>query len=56
LYCRLLCSFMWVVGGLGSYVGNSSVVDPDPDHFVNLDPHVDPHPHQIKIGIRIRIK
>ncbi len=30
----------------------SSVVDPDPHHFGNLDPH----PHQIKIRIRIRIK
>ncbi len=27
-------------------------MDPDPDHFGNLDPH----PHQIKIRIRIRIK
>jgi hypothetical protein len=29
-----------------------SVVDPDPHHFGNLDPH----PHQIKIRIRIHIK
>jgi hypothetical protein len=41
---------------------SASVVDPDPpdphgsDSFGNLDPHVDPHPHQIKIWIRIRIK
>jgi hypothetical protein len=29
-----------------------SVVDPDPHHFGNLDPHL----NQIKIWIRIRIK
>ncbi len=29
-----------------------SVVDPDPDHFGNLDPH----PHQLKISIRIPIR
>ncbi len=27
----------------------------DPHHFTNLDPHLDPHPCQIKIRIRIRI-
>ncbi len=27
----------------------------DPQHFGNLDPHSDPHLHQIKIRIRIRI-
>jgi hypothetical protein len=40
----------------------TSVVDPDPHHFGNLDPaphqenNPDPDPHQIKIRIRIRIK
>ncbi len=33
----------------------SSVVDPDPHHFGNLDPHRDPHQHKIKIRIRLRI-
>jgi hypothetical protein len=33
-----------------------SVVDPDPHHFGNLDPHPDPHQIKIRIRIRIRIK
>jgi hypothetical protein len=35
-----------------------SVVDPNPHpyHFGNLDPRLDPHPHQIKSRIRIRDK
>jgi hypothetical protein len=39
---------------------NISVVDPDPLHFGNLDPHPDPHshpdpdPHQLKIRIRLK--
>jgi hypothetical protein len=37
---------------VSSYCANTSVVDPDPHHFDNLDPHQDPHsdpdPHQIK--------
>jgi hypothetical protein len=31
--------------------GKEAVVDPDPHHFGNLDPH----PHQIKSRIRIKI-
>jgi hypothetical protein len=37
-------------------IPRTSVVDPDPHHFGNLDPDPDPDPHQIKIRIRIRIK
>jgi hypothetical protein len=40
------------------YAGNlfkTSVVDPHPDHFGNMDPHPDPDPHQIKIRIRIKL-
>jgi hypothetical protein len=32
--------------------GVGSVVDPH--HFGNLDPHPDPHPHQMKIRSRIK--
>ncbi len=35
--------------------GSFSVVDPDPHHFGDLDSHHDPHPHEIKIRIRIWI-
>jgi hypothetical protein len=35
--------------------GSSSVIDPDPHHFGNLDQHPDPHQHKIKIQIRIPI-
>ncbi len=34
----------------------SSVVNPDPYHFGNLDTHPDPYLHQIKIRIRICIR
>jgi hypothetical protein len=34
----------------------TSVVDPDPPNFDNLDLHADPHTHQIKIRIRIHIR
>jgi hypothetical protein len=33
----------------------SRVVDPDPHYLGDLDPHPDPHTHQIKIHTRIRI-
>jgi hypothetical protein len=33
-----------------------SVVDTDPHHFDNLDPHLDPDSHQIKIRIKTQIR
>jgi hypothetical protein len=43
-----------------SVVDQDPYLDLDPHHSGNLDPHQnknsDPDPHQIKIGIRIRIQ
>jgi hypothetical protein len=35
-----------VVNSLHQHRTAISVVDPDPHHFGNLDPHPDPYPHQ----------
>jgi hypothetical protein len=31
------------LGNIITRGGRAGVVDPDPDHFCNLDPHSDPH-------------